>query len=243
MKITCISDTHGLHNRMRHVTGEGDVLIHSGDLTNIGEKDQVEDIIAWFHRKLYNFNHVVFIAGNHDRSFDPCFVGNTKVYEPRDVRLTDLQKPEWLTSLLDSMDSRIHYLENSSVTIDGKKIFGSPMTPNFYEQYWAFNRARGYEINEYWCEIPDDTNILITHGPYHGTFDYVAQDNLYVGCEDLGARVKNELNDLELFVCGHIHQGYGVTTHQNSYRTFTSVNASICTEEYKPINEPIIVEL
>lgn len=243
MKITCISDTHGLHTRMRHALDQGDLLIHSGDLTNIGEQDGVESVIAWFHRQLDNFNHIVFIAGNHDRSFDPCFVGGTKIYQPNDAKHLDLKKPEWLTSLLDSMDSRIHYLENSSVTIEGKKIYGSPMTPNFWEQYWAFNRARGYEIAEYWHNIPDDTDILVTHGPYHGTFDHVAQDGLDVGCEELEARVRYELNKVRLFVCGHIHQGYGRKVEENPYRSWTCVNASICTEEYKPTNKPITVNI
>lgn len=36
---------------------------------------------------------------------------------------------------------------------------------------WAFNLPRGTPCLEKWNNIPDDTDILITHGPALGRFD------------------------------------------------------------------------
>ena len=55
------------------------------------------------------------------------------------------------------------------VEIDGIKIWGSPITPYFYG--WAYNRNRGEEIKKHWDLIPDDIDILVTHGPAFGIMD------------------------------------------------------------------------
>ena len=246
-KITCISDTHGLHNKMKHSLGEGSILIHSGDLTNVGKRHEVEEIIAFFHRQLENFNDIIFIAGNHDRSFDPTFIERSKGFirsykDNKDIETYGLEKPKWLLDLLGSMDKRIHYLENSSIDIDGLKFYGSPMTPDFWREYWAFNEARGEKIAKYWDMIPKDTNVLITHGPANNILDKLEKSYEidHVGCEDLEYKVKYELSNLKLHVVGHIHHSYG--TYSNNYGT-TYVNASICTESYDPTNAPIVVDI
>ena len=148
ISISCISDTHGLHNNMKHSVGTGNILVHAGDLTNIGKRADVESIIALFHRQLDNFDDVVFIAGNHDLSFDECFGETNKgrfirhYANNQDIVTHELEKPEWLTDLLGSMDKRIHYLENSSKTIQGKQYHGSPMIHDFFKDYLAFNKSR-----------------------------------------------------------------------------------------------------
>ena len=60
----------------------------------------------------------------------------------------------------------------------------------------------------------------------------------HVGCADLLHRIR-DLNHLQLHVFGHIHLGYG--THTDGQ--LTSVNASMCTEQYRPTNSPIVVNL
>jgi Icc-related predicted phosphoesterase len=59
-----------------------------------------------------------------------------------------------------------------------------------------------------------------------------------VGCWDLYERIQ-QLKDLKLHTFGHLHFSHGQTKIKDTY----FVNASICTEDYKPINPPIIVEL
>jgi len=38
-KIVFISDTHGLHGQMQ--VPEGDILVHAGDMTNVGRINEV----------------------------------------------------------------------------------------------------------------------------------------------------------------------------------------------------------
>ena len=112
MKIVAISDTHGLHSQMKHELPKGDLLIHAGDLTNVGRKIEVEDILGCFNKVSSHYTYgVVFVAGNHDRSFDPKFNLDSQT-----------EKPIWLQKLLNTLPSNIHYLENSSVNINGINI-------------------------------------------------------------------------------------------------------------------------
>lgn len=248
-RIVCISDTHGLHNSMTNYNKlpEGDILIHSGDFSNIGRKSEIIDFISWLHRQLDRFNHIVFIAGNHDRGMDFQFVetkssvGHIKVYNESDLDDVSviMEKPDWLLDAINYLDKRIHYLENSGLSIDGINFWGSPVTPNFYESYWAFNRSRGEKIKRYWDLIPKNTNVLITHGPAKGIGDYIKDQKVNVGCEELEIKVRYELPELKLHVFGHIHDSYMKKTIDG----VTYVNASICTEQYVPKNAPIVVEL
>ncbi len=57
----------------------------------------------------------------------------------------------------------ITYLEDSSCNLFGYRIWGAPWQPKLGT--WAFNLERGEQCLEAWKRIPDDTDILITHGP------------------------------------------------------------------------------
>ena len=76
MKLIAISDTHNRHKHLTSVAmgsrlSDGDLLIHAGDLTSVGYKHEVEDILGWFNKVSSKYTHgVVFIAGNHDRMFE-----------------------------------------------------------------------------------------------------------------------------------------------------------------------------
>ncbi len=62
LKIVLISDTHGKHTQLN--LAKGDMLIHAGDVSSSGKKEQVFDFIEWFSNQ--NYKHKIFIAGNHD---------------------------------------------------------------------------------------------------------------------------------------------------------------------------------
>ena len=232
MKIVAISDTH---NRHKHLTSKGmgdllpesDLLIHAGDLTGQGLKGEVESILKWFEEIAPRYtNGVVFIAGNHDRSFDPKF--NLE---------SETEKPLWLQEALSSLPSSVQYLENESIIIDGLKIWGSPITPWFHGDRWAFNKRRGFDIAEVWDRIPVDTDVIVTHGPSAGKLDFTTYDKLYVGCENLRYKIKALKPKLHIF--GHIHEGYGMDYDDDT----TYYNASICTLGYEPENKPFTIEL
>ncbi|KAG6905415.1 hypothetical protein DXG01_002849 [Tephrocybe rancida] len=59
-RFVCISDTH---SRQFDIP-DGDVLLHSGDLTNLGLEEEFKDALEW----LYSLPHKIkiIIAGNHD---------------------------------------------------------------------------------------------------------------------------------------------------------------------------------
>lgn len=66
MKVVCISDTHEQHRNLE--IPEGDLLIHSGDITFSGEAHVVKDFMEWFKDQPHK--HKIFIAGNHDDFFE-----------------------------------------------------------------------------------------------------------------------------------------------------------------------------
>ena len=126
------------------------------------------------------------------------------------------------------------YLNDSGVTIEGINIWGSPVTPWFYN--WAFNRHRGEEILKHWELIPANTNVLMTHGPVLGIHDSVINGE-HVGCRDLLEKVK-EIKPA-FHVCGHIHEGWG-----KAKKGVTSfINACILNDSYELVNKPIVFEL
>jgi len=249
MNIVAISDTHNMHKRLTS-TGEfpnklpnADLLIHAGDFSGQGMKGEVIDFIKWLKKINCQYKYgIVFIAGNHDRSFDPKFA---RAYENSSLLSedTDKDKPIWLKEILSDLNDNwggyggIHYLENSSIEIEGVKIWGSPITPWFHGDRWAFNKYRNEEIKQVWDKIPMGTDIVVTHGPVAYKLDYIAHDNMYVGCEDLRYAIKRVKPAVH--ISGHIHEGYGV-----DYDADTNyINASICNHRYDPINKPIVFDL
>lgn len=123
---------------------------------------------------------------------------------------------------------------DSSVTIDGLRVWGSPWQPRFYD--WAFNLDRGAPLAEKWALIPDDTYILITHGPAFGMLD-LTPNGMRVGCEALAERL--EASAVRLHVFGHIHHSYGVIERGSRI----SVNACTCDESYRAAHAPIVVDV
>lgn len=172
----CVSDTHGQHARIP--IPPGDVLVHAGDWSIAGRAAETDDFLDWLEAQPHA--HKVFIAGNHD--FYP-------------ERHPDLFR-EQVAAI-----PRVAYLHDSGTVIEGFRFWGSPVTPWFYD--WAFNRHRGAEIAWHWSKIPDDTQVLITHGPPQGVLD-ADHSGRAQGCWDLLQRTAR-LAELRLHVFGHIH--------------------------------------
>lgn len=238
MKIVVISDTHNRHKHltsvgMGNILPDGDLLIHGGDFSGMGHKGEVESFLKWLVQQAPRYTHgIVFIAGNHDISFDPKY-GEYNVQD--EMGIGPKQKPLWLRDMLSSLPENIHYLENSDITIGGVKIWGSPITPWFGGDRWGFNRHRGDEIMETWNQIPMDTDVIVTHGPAAYKLDYVARDGQYAGCEGLRQRI-DEVKPL-IHISGHIHEGYGYDYDYVGSGT-NYFNASICDHQYEPVNKP-----
>lgn len=211
MKIVLISDTHDRHEMVK--VPPCDILIHAGDLTMDGRMSRSLRAMHWLNNQ--DARHVVFIAGNHDLAFE-------HKYEIIKEHTGDL---------------RIHYLQDSGIELEGLKIWGSPYTPRFHDWAFMYDRA-GYPR---WGMIPNDTDILITHGPPLGHFDQSIPeyfDSDHLGCFDLRERVLSVKPKIHVF--GHIHGGYGHRAADNGVHYY---NASVVDEMYSVCNEPHNIEL
>jgi len=205
MKIVCISDTHNQHDKCE--IPDGDLLLHAGDLSHKGTAKEIVKVNEWFGTLPHP--HKVVIAGNHDFLFE--------------------QAPEQARALL----TNVHYIEDEMIEIEGIKIWGSPITPKFLR--YAFNRKRGEEIRAYWQQIPEETDILITHGPPYGVLDRTFFGRR-VGCKDLTAELPRIQPKLHLF--GHIHEARGKVNQDN----ITFVNASMLNLRRKPVHDAVVLE-
>lgn len=208
MKFVVIADSHGRHHHVR-IPG-GDVLIHAGDITYRGKKSEVEEFLKWFQKQPHKYK--IFIAGNHDFFLEK-------------------EKPGVIDKII---PDDIIYLNDSGICINDINIWGSPITPQFYN--WAFNKPRGAAIARHWNLIPENTDLLITHGPPRGILDQVMNEQ-NVGCRDLLEKVKGL--GIKVHVFGHIHEAYGTT------RSFGTrfINASVMNDQYELVNRPIVFEL
>ena len=212
MRITFISDTHTKHNETTQDLPGGDLLIHSGDFMNSGYGiDDALDFCKWFDG-LKGYTHKIFIAGNHDRLFENL--------PDKAMEIVNLFK-------------NITYLQDTSVEIDEVKIYGSPWQPAFYD--WAFNLPRnGVELEEKWKIIPNDVDILITHGPPWGHCD--SNRNVNLGCDLLRVRVDKIKPKIHIF--GHIHSGSGYKFWDGTH----FINAAVLNERYNYENKPITMD-
>jgi len=210
MKIVCISDTHNLHRHYgRHPFGEiptADAIIHAGDVTTHGTLDELNQFLTWFS----NLPHPIkiFIAGNHDRILES------------DVTF--------------AIPKHITYLKNSATTLpNGLKVWGSPYTPK--HQDFAFQLSTHEFADNLWNSIPEDTDILITHGPPLGILD----GNSHIGCSMLLDKCNKIKPRYHIF--GHDHASYG-WLHLNQT---TFINASVHTWLWKQTQrmEPPVITL
>jgi Icc-related predicted phosphoesterase len=225
-KITLISDTHGKHTQLTKDLPGGDILIHAGDFMNSGYyKTEAIEFFNWFDA-INNYDTKVFIAGNHDRLME--------------------DDPSWAQGYLTGYKT-IDYLQDEEIGIyhddlngehseDNIHIYGSPWQPEFYN--WAFNLPRNSDImKEKWDAIPNNTDILVTHGPAFGFLDLPGFGTpMNVGCEMLRYRI-DELRP-KIHVFGHIHGSYGY--YYNGHTHF--FNASVLNERYAYANLPFNFE-
>lgn len=195
------------HNNQIEIP-DADILIHAGDLTLSGTVEECVKTLGWLNALPHE--HIVFIAGNHDFAFQS-------------------DKKDYLLKLF----PRLNYLENSGIELLGLKIWGSPVQPWFHD--WAFNVPRGAAIKKYWDLIPDNLDVLVTHGPPFGILDQAILGKTdHLGCEELAFNIGKTKPAINVF--GHIHGSYGHRDGSTKY-----YNASVVNEAYEVTNNPHII--
>ena len=223
-KMWLISDTHSKHNYLQYPKEDVDLVIHAGDAGShrdlLMNEAEIRDFMQWFDNLPYK--HKVYVPGNHDTSIEAKF-------------FHDFEKKY----------KSVRVLIHESTEIEGYKIFGSPYTPSFGTG-WAYNIAR-HKIHDKWKDIPQDTDIIITHGPPKGILDLTESGEGYikqVGCKALLNRIE-DINPI-LSVFGHIHdepncKNAGIVKYPNSKTTF--VNACVLNLKYNVCNNGQIIEI
>lgn len=204
MKKLTIDCIADLHGFKPELPG-GDLLIIAGDLTARDTKEEYDRFILWLRKLPYRCK--VVIAGNHDG-----------LIEKGEVTI--------------SADPSYHYLCDSGVEFEGLKIWGSPYTPTFLN--WYFMRNKGSDIKKHWDLIPNDTDVLVTHGPPYGIFDET-ENEIRAGCENLRLAVIERVKP-RIHCFGHIHEGGGSVSEIEG---ITFINCSYVDEHYRPVNSPI----
>ncbi len=215
MIVDCISDLHGF---LPSLTG-GDLLIVAGDLTGRDTSIEHHKFQIWLHDQPYMKK--IVIAGNHDGRLEKLGFESVK------NQYAEMGED---------------YLCDSGTEFEGLKIWGSPWTPTFLD--WHFMKNRGDDIKAMWDLIPDDTEILITHGPPMAIQDEVrfssrANNGKFAGCEELRNAIDHRLKKLKLHVFGHIHESPGKVIVNGVIH----VNATIMDADYNPVNKPIRIIL
>lgn len=166
LRIVCISDTH----ERDYSVPDGDVLIHSGDLTFHGGVEELH--IELDRLNSFPHKHKILVSGNHDWGFQNQYHKVALFLGP------------------------ITYLENEGLIIDNLTFWGSPWQPAFCN--WAFNLPRGGPLRRIWAKMPDKLDVLITHSPPGGILDLVPGAG-HVGCMDLRERVDKVKPKLHIF--------------------------------------------
>ncbi len=210
MKICVTSDTHNLQQYI-DIDTNVDTIIHCGDFTSSkkGNKQDTIEFLNWYS-SLYIKNKIL-IAGNHDSYL-------YKLYQ--DKQIDKFFKENY---------PNIHYLQDSSIVIDGIKFYGTPWTLRYGD--WDFMKKNENDLFEVFSKIDIDTNVLISHSPAETILDYC--QGKILGSSSLKYHIDNNLKNLKYHLFGHIHESYGY----KDLHTYTAINSAFL--DYTKDNQPI----
>ena len=165
MKILHLSDTHGLHHRIKDLPN-ADVIVHSGDISNNGTESEVLDFLNWYIELPYP--HKIFVTGNHDL----CL---------------------WEAEGIENLPNNLYFLQDSGIEIDGIKFYG--IAYNHSETLISFGTdivvtheppvmILDESVGIHWGNAPLRNRIMEVKPRYHlfghshGGYGTVKQDNI-----------------------------------------------------------------
>lgn len=132
---------------------DGDVLIHAGDATFMGEVREVMTFCGWLKKQPHKYK--IFVPGNHDFLFE--------------------ESPKIAREMIESVGG-VCLIDNMA-QIEGVTFYGSPWTRRFGN--WAFMESE--ERLKIRFEFVPFCDVLITHGPPYGILDNGHGDRSLLG--------------------------------------------------------------
>jgi Icc-related predicted phosphoesterase len=212
--VIAVSDLHGILPAIPVC----DLLLIAGDVCPIVDHAlpfQAQWLDSSFRNWLQSVpaRQIVFIAGNHDL-----------IYE----QMPRLAPP----------DLPAVYLQDSGLEWEGIKIWGTPWQPRFFD--WAFNLDEP-DLALKWALIPDDTDVLVVHGPPRGYGDGIPErDGIrHAGSPSLLKRIRTIQPRLVVF--GHIHEGRGEWLVGDSVLANVTILDARYRQAYEPWRHSLVV--
>eukprot|EP01006_Ploeotia_vitrea_P014890 TRINITY_DN4089_c0_g1_i1.p1 TRINITY_DN4089_c0_g1~~TRINITY_DN4089_c0_g1_i1.p1 ORF type:complete len:439 (-),score=31.22 TRINITY_DN4089_c0_g1_i1:41-1357(-) len=190
VKIVHISDTHNYLRQWVHTIPDGDILVHSGDFTNNGEQEEIQEFLAALDMLPHTYK--VIIGGNHELGMDKR-------------KKASLQ--QMFTSRCRRRQSQVIYLHDSSCVIHGIKLYGTSWNP-VIQMAWGVNEETRQKK---FRNIDPSVDVLITHTPPAGIMDN-PNSNTHAGDQYLRHIV--ETSQIQAHLFGHVHGQAGFFRHR-----------------------------
>lgn len=243
LKCVAISDLHGY---LPKDLPEGDVLCICGDIVPLDYQRDLVMSVAWFcldFNKWANslpYKKVIFIAGNHDFFLEE--IG------PKHGKSASAVMKKLLPGVHKGA-SKLVYLCDNSVEIEGKRFYGTPWIGDlsnwaFYKPEESTDTCKG--LKDTFANIPKKCDVILTHMPprYMGLGEVIQGGNFNTG-SDYGSQVLADATvgtekQFQYLLCGHVHSGCHMPVCSNGRKL---VNVSIKDENYKVNYEPFVFEV
>lgn len=189
------------------------ILAIAGDISGFDDTKWFKEIFLPYLKEQKNRYNICFLVfGNHDDRIQ-------------------------FTGVLPEVPNYVKILTNKEFTYKGIKFFGSPYCNYSPEIIKSMNTLEEPLLKKIFKDIPENTDVLITHSPPYGFGDTVVNQSYHLGSISLAERVRIIKPKIHIF--GHIHTGKKYTK-ENGTKYY---NVSVLDDNYALSYKPTIINL
>lgn len=189
VRIVHMSDTHDFLSQSSRNTFMpfGDILVHTGDFTNNGTDEEFAQFNQWLGSISSMYHYRIVCLGNHD----------VKVFGT-----------SW-DSMKAKLSNATHVLCHEEATVLGIRFYSCPWHWGHKSNYTVRVGAPSSTSGRF-EDIPESTQVLLTHGPAYGRLDgtAAAECQEHWGSRELGEAIRRVRPGLHLH--GHVKDSRGV---------------------------------